>query len=77
MAELLRAENVSEVFGGLKAGSYAMQATRGVQVPIDIVLVIQSLIVLFIAAPPLVRSIFRLPDPAKVKAVAATAKAAA
>lgn len=65
------------LFGGLKAGSYAMQATRGVQVPIDIVLVIQSLIVLFIAAPPLVRSIFRLPDPAKVKAVAATAKAAA
>ena len=30
--------------------------------PIDIVLVIQALIVLFIAAPPLVRSVFRLPE---------------
>ena len=39
-----------------------MQAAEGV--PIDIVLVVQSLIVLFIAAPPLVRTIFRLPDPA-------------
>ena len=37
-----------------------MQAAEGV--PIDIVLVVQSLIVLFIAAPPLVRTIFRLPD---------------
>ncbi|MHB1172454.1 MAG: ABC transporter permease, partial [Lacisediminihabitans sp.] len=32
-------------------------------IPIDIVLVVQSLIVLFIAAPPLVRSVFRLPAP--------------
>ena len=31
--------------------------------PIDIVLVMQSLIVLFIAAPPLVRAVFRLPAP--------------
>ena len=31
--------------------------------PIDIVLVVQSLIVLFIAAPPLVRKIFRLRAP--------------
>ena len=38
-----------------------MQAAEGV--PIEIVLVVQSLIVLFIAAPPLVRTIFRLPDP--------------
>ncbi|MEP6479136.1 MAG: ABC transporter permease [Rhodoglobus sp.] len=49
------------LFGALKAGGYAMQASQNV--PIDIVLVIQSLIVLFIAAPPLVRSIFRLPNP--------------
>ena len=39
--------------------------------PIDIVLVIQSLIVLFIAAPPLVRFLFRLPTPRKVKEVVA------
>lgn len=31
--------------------------------PIDIILVVQSVIVLLVAAPPLVRSIFRLPAP--------------
>jgi simple sugar transport system permease protein len=51
------------LFGALKAGGYSMQASQGV--PIDIVLVIQSLIVLFIAAPPLVRGIFRLPLPSE------------
>lgn len=49
------------LFGALKAGGYSMQAAQSV--PIDIVLVVQSLIVLFIAAPPLVRAIFRLPAP--------------
>ncbi len=46
------------LFGGLRAGGVAMQARTGT--PIDIVLVVQSLIVLFIAAPPLVRAIFRV-----------------
>ena len=54
------------LFGALKAGGYSMQAAQGI--PIDIVLVVQSLIVLFIAAPPLVRAIFRLPIPGVVKA---------
>ncbi|WP_458351968.1 ABC transporter permease [Pacificispira sp. HM-600] len=49
------------LFGAFKAGGFSMQAAEGV--PIDIVLVVQSLIVLFIAAPPLVRAIFRLPAP--------------
>jgi simple sugar transport system permease protein len=49
------------LFGAFKAGGFAMQAAEGV--PIEIVLVVQSLIVLFIAAPPLVRAIFRLPEP--------------
>lgn len=49
------------LFGAFKAGGTTMQAAEGV--PSDIVLVVQSLIVLFIAAPPLVRAIFRLPDP--------------
>ena len=31
--------------------------------PLDLVLVLQSFIVLFIAAPPLVRTIWRLPKP--------------
>ena len=46
------------LFGALHAGGIAMQAATGV--PVDIVLVLQAVIVLFIAAPPLVRSIFRL-----------------
>ena len=50
------------LMGGLRAGGSAMQAQTGT--PIDIVLVVQSLIVLFIAAPPLVRKIFRLKAPA-------------
>lgn len=49
------------LFGAFKAGGYSMQAAEGI--PIDVVLVVQSLIVLFIAAPPLVRAIFRLPTP--------------
>ncbi|MDR0847492.1 MAG: ABC transporter permease [Propionibacteriaceae bacterium] len=56
------------LFGGLRAGGYIMQSSTGT--PIDIILVLQSVIVLLIAAPPLVRAIFRLPDPdkrAKVK----------
>lgn len=48
------------LFGAFKAGGFAMQASQGI--PVDIVLVVQSLIVLFIAAPPLVRAIFRLPS---------------
>lgn len=46
------------LFGALRAGAVSMQADTGT--PIDIVLVVQSLIVLFIAAPPLVRAVFRL-----------------
>jgi len=46
------------LFGGLRAGGVVMQARTGT--PIDIVLVVQSLIVLFVAAPPLIRKVFRL-----------------
>ena len=60
----------------LRAGGVGMQANTGI--PIDIVLVVQSFIVLFIAAPPLVRAIFGL-NPRKKKAAPAgkTQKAAA
>jgi ABC-type uncharacterized transport system permease subunit len=57
------------LFGALRAAGPALQVQAGV--PVDIVLVIQSLIVLFIAAPPLVRTMFRLPAPAHEKEVAA------
>jgi general nucleoside transport system permease protein len=46
------------LFGALRAGGVQMQSSTGI--PIDLVQVIQSLIVLFIAAPTLIRSIFRL-----------------
>jgi len=62
------------LFGALKSGSFTMQASQGI--PVDIVLVVQSLIVLFIAAPPLVRTIFFLPKTDAEKAAKARAKAA-
>jgi simple sugar transport system permease protein len=46
------------LFGALDAGGVRMQAATSA--PADVVNVIQALIVLFIAAPPLVRAIFRL-----------------
>ena len=46
------------LFGALQAGGTTMQAATST--PVDVVTVIQALIVLFIAAPPLVRGIFRL-----------------
>ncbi len=49
------------LFGIFQSGGYTMQAAQGID--IDIVTVIQSIVVLFIAAPPLVRAIFRLPTP--------------
>lgn len=49
------------LFGIFQSGGYTMQAAQGID--IDIVAVIQSIVVLFIAAPPLVRAIFRLPNP--------------
>jgi len=52
------------LFGAFRSGGSALQA--GQNIPSEIVQVIQSLIVLFIAAPPLVRTIFRLPTPARV-----------
>ncbi|WEG07952.1 ABC transporter permease [Microbacterium horticulturae] len=68
------------LFGALKAGSFTMQVAQGI--PVDIVLVVESMIVLFIAAPPLVRTIFFLPKDdsdlsAKGKAKAARKRAAA
>ncbi|MFT4147935.1 MAG: ABC transporter permease [Micrococcaceae bacterium] len=61
------------LFGAFRAGGAAMQVSTGT--PIDIVLVVQSLIVLFIAAPPLVRAIFRIKTPEE-KALKAQKKVA-
>ena len=65
VALLGRAKPVGTLFAGLlfaalRAGGLTMQAST--TTPIDIVLVIQALIILFIAAPSLVKSIFRLKE---------------
>ena len=52
------------LFGAFKAGGYLMQ-TKGV--PIDMILILQSVIVLLIAAPALVRWLFRLPTARRVE----------
>ena len=53
------------LFGAFKAGGYAMQAK---DVPIDMILILQAVIVLLIAAPALVRWLFRLPDAKRMAA---------
>ena len=55
----------SLLFGVLQAGGRAMQASA--QIPLDLVVVIQALIIVFIAAPELVRAIFRVKPPEKGK----------
>ncbi|MFD1720894.1 ABC transporter permease [Amnibacterium endophyticum] len=54
------------LFGVFQNGGYTMQAANAVD--LNVVSVVQSLIVLFIAAPPLVRAIFRLPAPRGARA---------
>jgi ABC-type uncharacterized transport system permease subunit len=54
------------LIGAFQVGGFSMQAAEGV--PVEIVAIIQSAAVLFIAAPPLVRAVFRLPTPTAVVA---------
>jgi len=49
------------LFGFLRAGAQKMQGVA--QVPIDIISILQALIIIFIAAPELVRLIYRLRTP--------------
>jgi simple sugar transport system permease protein len=46
------------LFGALRAGATPMQAQTGI--PVDLVVVIQGLVIMFIAAPALVRGIYRI-----------------
>jgi simple sugar transport system permease protein len=46
------------LFGALRAGSTGMQSATST--PVDIIVVIQALIIMFVAAPTLVRAIFRV-----------------
>jgi ABC-type uncharacterized transport system permease subunit len=51
----------SLLFGTLRTGATRMQAAAGI--PIDIISVMQAFILAFIAAPAIVRTIFRLKEP--------------
>jgi simple sugar transport system permease protein len=46
------------LFGALRAGGRSMQAIT--QTPIDIIVIIQALIIAFVAAPALIRAIYRI-----------------
>jgi simple sugar transport system permease protein len=59
------------LFGAMKAGSPMMQIA---DVSPEVLLVVQGVIVLFIAAPPLVRAIFRLPSPVPAGPIATFVK---
>lgn len=70
------------LFGILRAGSRAMQAAT--QTPVDIVVVVQALVVVFIAAPALIQGLYRIraqpptappATPVPAKAAEAPAKA--
>ncbi|HEX5936295.1 MAG TPA: ABC transporter permease [Actinomycetota bacterium] len=50
----------SFLFGALRAGGRSMQIAT--QTPIDIVVVIQALVIAFVAAPALVRTMFRMKE---------------
>ena len=58
----------SFLFAGLRVGGQTMQANVGV--PVEIVLVIQALVVLFIAAPALVKRIFKVRNLQEASAMA-------
>ncbi len=51
------------LFGALRAGGREMQGAAGV--PLDLVLVLQALIIVMIAAPELIRAIYRIKTPTK------------
>ena len=49
------------LFGALRAGATPMQSLTGI--PVELVVVIQALVIMFVAAPALVRGIFRIRVP--------------
>ncbi len=59
------------LFGFLRSGATSMQLNAGI--PVDIISVLQALVLAFIAAPAIIRTIYRLKDPSeKEAALAAT-----
>jgi simple sugar transport system permease protein len=54
------------LFGALRSGGRTMQVVT--QTPFDIIVVIQALVIVFVAAPALVRAIYRLKAPRAAEA---------
>jgi simple sugar transport system permease protein len=52
------------LFGALRTGGGLMQVQTGI--PLDLLFFIQALVIMFVAAPGLVRTIYRLPKRAPV-----------
>jgi simple sugar transport system permease protein len=57
----------------LRTGGGLMQVQTGI--PLDLLFFIQALVIMFVAAPGLVRSIYRLPKPKPAAAAAEGARA--
>ncbi len=55
------------LFGFLRSGATRMQSLAGI--PIDIISIIQGLVIIFVAAPALIRWLFRIPVPAAEETV--------
>ena len=53
----------SLLFGMLRAGASRMQSVAGV--PTEIVQIVQALVIIFIAAPAIIRALYRLRPPAR------------
>jgi len=51
----------SLLFGFMRAGASRMQSIAGT--PVEIIRIIQGMVIIFIAAPPIIRSIYRLKPP--------------
>jgi simple sugar transport system permease protein len=55
------------LFGFMRSGATTMMVTTGI--PIDIVSILQALILAFVAAPGIIRTIYRLKQPVRVEEV--------
>jgi simple sugar transport system permease protein len=55
------------LFGTLRSGATRMQNVA--QIPVDIIQVIQALVIAFIAAPAIIRAIYRIKESKSVETV--------
>jgi len=60
----------SLLFGFLRGGAARMQTVAGT--PVEIIRIIQGMVIIFIAAPAIIRGLYRLKTPSKVEPVLAS-----